>query len=74
MALKAGCEVDDVGRVETNGRAEVDGAQFATLDQALDGPGMDVKQVGCFAGREQGRSVACLARLRQDATRGDTAA
>jgi hypothetical protein len=74
VALEAGCEVDDVGRVEANGRAEVDGAQLATLDQALDGSWMDVKRVSRFPRREQSRSVACLARLRRDATRGDTAA
>lgn len=72
-ALEAGCEVADVGWVEANGRADVDGAKLAALDQALDSPRMDVEEVSCLASREQPRDDISGARLRQDATRSDRA-
>jgi hypothetical protein len=36
-------QIGEVVTVEANGGAEVDGSQLAALDEALDGPRMDVQ-------------------------------
>lgn len=61
-------EIGDVRRIKADGGAEVDSAQLAPLDEALDGPRMDAKQLSGLVRREQRRERA---RLRQDTTRGD---
>lgn len=68
MALEPCCQIGEVGWIEADGGAEVDGAQLSALDEALDGPGMDAKEAGCLLRREERRSGA---RLRLNATRGD---
>ena len=42
-ALEPRGQIGDVRWVEADGGAEVDGAQLAALDEALDGPRMDAK-------------------------------
>jgi hypothetical protein len=74
-------QVGDVNRVEADGRAEADDAEHAAFDQPLDGARVHVEQVGGLARGQQrrsrcrhGRLGARIRRLRQGATRDDTAA
>jgi hypothetical protein len=52
-------QVGDVGRVESNGSAEVDGAELSTLDQALNRARVDVKEDRRLLRRQQRRRRRC---------------
>jgi hypothetical protein len=51
--LHAPCQVGEIARVEADGRAEVDRRQLTALDEALDGPRVNVQQPGRFTRRQQ---------------------
>lgn len=66
-ALDALDEAGEVFRVKTDGAPEVDGAEFAALDQALDRSRMDVEKIGGLVRRQQrwgvgGRASVAAAR------------
>jgi hypothetical protein len=45
-------QVGDVGGVEANGRAQVDGAEPAPLDESLEGARVHVEEVGSLVSRQ----------------------
>jgi hypothetical protein len=67
-ALEPRSQIGEVRSIEADGGANMNRGELAALDQALDGAGMDMQQVGRFLGREEGGRRGRFKRLRLGTT------